>query len=251
MTLKARGKPYGDDLAYIHDAGYGHIARAAASVLLDLLKESGPAGGLVIDLGCGSGILSAEVAAAGYDVLGIDISAAMIALARKRVPAGRFRVGSVLDAELPPCVAVAAVGEIFNYLFDDANTDARLVPLFRRVHDALGPGGLFLFDVAGPGRVPGGSQKHCREEDGWAVLVDADEDRTRRLLTRRITSFRRVGKLYRRDHEVHRQRLFTRAEMAGHLRGVGFRVRTLRGYGPLRFGPGHFGFLARKPGRDG
>jgi SAM-dependent methyltransferase len=206
--------------------------------------------GLVVDLGCGSGILAEQMAAAGYDVLGIDISAAMLALARERVPAGLFRRESLLKAELPACVAVAAVGEGFNYLFDDGNTERSLSRLLRRGFDALEPGGALIFDITEPGRVPGpGPYRNFTEGADWAVLVTAAEDPECRLLTRRITSFRQVGELYRRDHEVHRQRLIPRAEMLAQLRCIGFRVRVLRGYGPLAFRRGHVGFLARKPGR--
>jgi SAM-dependent methyltransferase len=240
---------YREDLAYIHDAGYGSVARSAAPVLLRALRQAGSERGLVIDLGCGSGILAAEIAAAGYEVLGYDISEAMIALARRRVPQARFRVQSLWAADLPPCVAVTAIGECFNYLFDPDNTDKALAQLFRRIRDALCPGGLLLFDVAEPGRVPGpGSQRHSREEEGWAVLVTAEEDRRRKLLTRRITSFRKVGDLYRREQEVHRLRLLRGAALARQLRGLGFRVRLLRGYGEFRFPPGYVALLARKPG---
>jgi SAM-dependent methyltransferase len=239
---------YGEDLAYIHDAGFGGFASNAAPVLLDALRRRGLASGLIIDLGCGSGILAEAVSAAGYDVLGIDISGAMVALARVRVPDGQFREGSLLTAELPPCVAVAAIGQCFNYLFDSGNTERALRKLFRRVYGAIGKGGLFVFDVAEPGRVPGpGPRRTYIEGDGWAVLVTAEEDRRHRLLTRRNTSFRKVGELYRRDEEIHRLRLLRRTELAGQLRGTGFRVRILSGYGPLRFAPGHVGFLARKP----
>lgn len=239
---------YRDDLAFIHDAGYGHFAKAAGPVLVAELRRAGLGRGLVADLGCGSGILSVAVAAAGYDVLGIDISPSMIALAERRVPGGAFRVGSLLAAELPPCVAVAAVGEVVNFLFDTANTGRRLWGLFRRAFAALAPGGVFLLDVAGPGRVPGrGPRRQYAEGDGWAVLVTATEDRPRRRLERRITSFRRVGALYRRDHEVHRLRLVPPGEVAERLRAAGFRARRLGGYGAERFGPGHAGFLARKP----
>src|SRR5688572_7386388 len=109
---------YRDDLAYIHDAGFGGFARGAGALLLGELSRRGLDGGLVIDPGCGSGILSEQVPARGFDVLGIDLSAAFVELARRRVPGGRFRVESLLTAELPPCVAVAAVGECVNYLFD-------------------------------------------------------------------------------------------------------------------------------------
>jgi SAM-dependent methyltransferase len=239
---------YGDDLAYIHDAGFGDLARNAAPLLVEALHRRGIADGLVIDLGCGSGLLARGMSKSGYDVLGIDISPAMIALARERVPDGRFLVGSLLSAELPSCVAVAAVGEGFNYLFDRANTKHGLSRLIRRIYKALDPKGLLIFDVAAPGRVPGGGPRRSSVEGkDWAVLVAAEEDRRRGLLTRRITSFRRVGELYRRDHETHRLRLLRRSEVATELRGLGFRVRILSGYGPSRFVPGHVGFLAGKP----
>jgi len=239
---------YRDDLAYIHDAGFGGFARAAAAVLLNTLRLQGVARGLVIDLGCGSGILAQAVSDAGYDILGIDMSEAMVGLARRRVPRGQFRVESLLKAKLPHCVAVAAVGECVSYLFDDSNTKSALAKVFRRIHAALAPGGLFLFDVVEPGRVPGpGPRRAFFEGADWAALVTSEEDRKRGLLTRRITSFRKVGDLFRRDEEVHRQQLLKRAELADQLRSMGFRVRIIRGYGPLRFGPGQVGFMARKP----
>jgi SAM-dependent methyltransferase len=169
----------------------------------------------------------------------------MVALARERAPRARFLAASFLDVELPACAGVSAVGECFNYLFDENNTKRALGKLFRRIFAALRPGGFLVFDVAGPGRVPGGNRRNYREEDDWATLVSAEEKGG--LLTRRITTFRKVGELYRRDHEVHQLRLFTRPEMMELLRQAGFRVRALAGYGELRFGPGHSGFVARKP----
>jgi SAM-dependent methyltransferase len=238
---------YSDDLAYIHDAGFGRFAQAAGPVLVAALQARGIKDGLVIDLGCGSGILSVPVSDAGYDVLGIDISKAMIAIARRRVPRGRFRVESLLTAKLAPSVAIAAVGECINYSFEDGNFRSSVQKLLRRIHGSLVPGGVFLFDVAEPGRVPGsGVTRTYFEGDDWAVLVNNEEDRQRKLLTRRISTFRRVGDLYRRDQEVHRQRLLAGTELASQLRSIGFRVRILRGYGTLRFGRGHIGFLARK-----
>ncbi len=237
---------YRDDLAYIHDAGYGGFARSAGALLLGELRRT-VGRGLVIDLGCGSGILSEALSAGGFDVLGIDLSPSMIALARKRVPAGVFQVGSVLSAELPPCVAIAAIGEVLNYLFDDAHNPEAVRQVLGRAFASLIPGGLLLFDIAGPGRVPEpGPKRLWAEGDDWAALVHIEEDRQQQLLTRHITSFRKVGELYRRDHEVHRQRLLPRDVVATWLREIGFEAQMLDGYGPVPFPPGDVGFLARK-----
>jgi SAM-dependent methyltransferase len=239
---------YRDDLAHIHDAGFGRFAQAAAPVLLEALKSGGITQGLVIDLGCGSGILSHAIYQAGYEILGVDISEAMIALARQRVPRGEFRVESLLKAKLPPSVAIAAVGEVVNYLFDAEILGSGLQKLLRRIHDSVQSGGVFLCDVAEPGRVHGtGPVQTFVEGNDWAVLISTVEDRKRKFLARTITSFRQVGELYRRDQEVHCQRLLPRSELAAQLRSIGFEVRVLRGYGKLRFGKGHVGLLARKP----
>jgi len=238
---------YREDLAYIHDVAFGHLAKNAAQVLLDALPQSGRHKGQVIDLCCGSGLLAKELTAAGYEVLGIDISEALLGMARERVPSARFRQESIWKTELPPCVAVAAIGECFNYLFDEYNTEQALYELLRRIHEALDPGGLLLFDVAEPGRVPGSGLQHAHTEgEDWAVLMTAEEGRTNRLLTRRITTFRKVGELYQRDQEIHRLRLVTRSELLEHLDGLGFKVHVLDSYGQLQFPPGHTGFVAHK-----
>ncbi|MCG8607729.1 methyltransferase domain-containing protein, partial [bacterium] len=82
---------YRESLAYIHDVGFGSFARSSAPWLWNLLRQYQITSGLVIDLGCGSGIWAAELLKAGYDVLGVDISPAMIALAKKRAPEASFK----------------------------------------------------------------------------------------------------------------------------------------------------------------
>jgi hypothetical protein len=140
------------------------------------------------------------------------------------------------------------VGECFNYLFDGRNSARQLRRLFQRIFAALQSGGLLVFDVAEPGRGAGaGAQQRFWHGDDWTVLVETTEDRRRNLLTRRITSFRKIGQRYRRDDELHHQRLLRGAELTQQLGTIGFRVRRLRGYGPRRFTRGHTGLVARKP----
>src|SRR5262245_66492478 len=82
------------------------------------LQNAGFSRGTVVDLGCGSGILAEHLSRDGYNVIGVDISESMITIARQRAPQAQFFVESFTAAEIPPCVAVTAIGEIFNYAFD-------------------------------------------------------------------------------------------------------------------------------------
>ena len=237
---------YGEDLAYIHDVGHADFALRSAPGILEILSRSGIHDGLVVDLGCGSGLWARELIDAGYGVLGIDISEAMIEISRKRVPEAEFRVGSLFDANIPPCAAVTAISEVLNYLFDEEAGGLR--PLLRRVYEALVPGGVFVFDVLGPGQVPpGATARGLREGEDWAVISEMEEDVERGTMTRRIISFRKVGEHYRRDEEVHRVRLYKPVEISGLLRGVGFGARTMRSYGNYPLAEGHAAFVAHKP----
>ena len=163
----------------------------------------------MVDLGCGSGLWARELLRAGYGVLGIDISEAMVEIAREKAPGAEFRVGSLFEATIPPCDAVTAVGEVLNYLFDPENEERGLEGVFGRVYEALGPGGVFVFDVLGPGQVPPGAKtRGCRVGEDWAVLSEREEDASRGTIERRIVSFRKSGEHYRREDEVHRVRLY-------------------------------------------
>ncbi|MGE0606707.1 MAG: class I SAM-dependent methyltransferase [Pirellulales bacterium] len=240
---------YRDDLAYIHHVGFTSFATLAAPWIIETLRQRGSKSGRVIELGCGSGVLAEGLAAAGFNVTGYDLSVAMIDMARARVPQACFHVGSFLDVKLSPCAAVIAQGEVLNYLFDRRNKKSPLPRLFRQVYAALQPGGLFLFDIAEPGRAgKSGISRGYGEGPDWACLFTAEEDRQGQLLTRTITSFRRLGDHYRRDEEIHRLRLLPRRRVLEQLRAAGFTARAVRQYGAWRFPKGWVGVLARKPG---
>ena len=245
MTIR---DAYGDDLAYIHDAGHGSLARDAAARLIDELAGTTRGEEPVIDLGCGSGLLSQALTQAGYRVLGIDVSDAMVALARARAPEAEFRVGSFVSSSLPTSVAVAAVGEVLNYTFDSMNDESARVDLFRRVYRALVPGGVFLFDIAGPDRArEGAPHRTFSAGTDWAALAETDLEPNTGLLTRTITSFRLVGSLYRRDTEVHRLALMDPSKVSDLLSALGFEVRTLESYRAVALPAGVVPFVARKP----
>ena len=97
------------------------------------------AGARVLDLGCGTGVPTAGMLAeSGMEVIGIDVSTEMLALARRNVPAGRFVAMDVmeLDGSLGRFDAVAA----FFCLLMLRRADIPRV--LRRVRSVLRPGGL-------------------------------------------------------------------------------------------------------------
>jgi SAM-dependent methyltransferase len=247
---------YGDDLARIHDAGFGFLAEAAAAVVVQELHRSGFSSGntdnadnaansMVVELGCGSGISSRILCDHGFRVFGSDMSPAMIALARKRVPEAEFVESPWLDIELPPCVAVTAIGEVLGYCFDEANCFAALQGLFGRVHRALAAGGLFVFDMPGPDRAPTGSHSSVHESADWTVGVQVTVDTSRTRLMRRITSNVADGRAFRRNVEEHCLLLIEPARITAALESEGFVVEVRHAYGERSLPQGLTAFFAR------
>ena len=239
---------YNEDLAYIHDLGYRDYALNSAPGILAILAQHHIHQGLIVDLGCGSGLSAQEFTNAGYSVLGIDISEALIAIARTKVSNAEFKVASLFKTDLPGCHAVTSIGECFNYRFDVDQDSTHLVKLFQRVFKALAPGGLFIFDIAEPNQVKSQHpQQSFNQARDWVVLVEKQEDHTTAQLTRRITTFRKMGDVYRRSDEVHRLQLYSADAIATQLQQIGFRVETQRQYGAFELPENHTAFIASKP----
>ncbi len=233
---------YSADLAYVHDVGFSGYAVNAAPGVLAILRSAGVHAGLVVDLGCGSGIWAARLLGEGYRVLGVDVSPSMIRLARRNAARAKFRVGSLLTCDIPPCDAVTALGECVNYCFDPRNNARALDAFFRRVYAALRPGGVFVFDIAEAGPATRSAQL---VRGDWAIQYSVEEKRG--ILTRRITTFRKSGKAcWRRTDETHLQRLYRAVDLASKLRDAGFRVRVVRAFGSLQLPRTHAGIVAIK-----
>lgn len=127
----------------LYDEALGIITRYGAS-LLELLA---PAPGMrVLDLGCGTGHLTAQIAAAGADVLGLDAAPSMIARARTLYPTLRFEVARGEDFTLD-----APVDAVFS------NAALHWMPHPRQVLGcvarAVRPGGRFVAELGGTGNV--------------------------------------------------------------------------------------------------
>lgn len=244
MRSRSQTLFYGDDLAELHNRHYSDVVSSAAPQVIRMLRANGIKSGVVCDVGCGGGQLSASLLKAGYPAVGIDISSAMVALARKQVPGGTFITGSIVEAAIPACAAAVAVGEVFNYL----GSPTAMIRAFRNLFRSLRPGGILIFDIKEPP-----SQKLSRVAGrigaDWAVLAEIEEDPARKKLIRRITSFRKSGRYYHRQTEIHEARIYPAEDVKEMLQSLGFRVRIYQGYGDYRLAADHKVLLATKPKR--
>jgi SAM-dependent methyltransferase len=110
--------------------------RAALAVFADLVHAAG--GGPVADVGCGPGHVTAHLHDLGVDAFGIDLSPAMIDLARRDHPHLRFEVGSMTDLRIADA-SVAGLLAFWSLIHVPDHAVPRVLGQFRRVLRVGGP----------------------------------------------------------------------------------------------------------------
>ena len=164
------GMPYyRPALARVHHEGFGSHGDACAPGIVAKLRPVRERGGVVLELGCGSGALTRHLVAAGHRVIATDASPAMLALAREAVPGVEaFRRLALPDDHLPPADAVVSVGHVLSYL---PNAPA-IERAFRAIAAALRAGGVLALDLLDltyrPARA--GKAPVAIVRDEWAVF---------------------------------------------------------------------------------
>ena len=190
---------YRSDLARIDHEGFGFHADAVAPGILTILEPVLERSGLVLELGCGSGLFTKYLVEAGHRVLATDASPAMVELARDFVPTVPVEVLRLPEDPLPTADAIVSVGHALSYLDSEEEIDRSLAamavsrtPGYSRSTSATWSG-----DLPGAGSRPGsgsertGCSRRCR-----SVIGD-------RIFRREMTMFVRDGELWRRDDETH------------------------------------------------
>jgi ubiquinone/menaquinone biosynthesis C-methylase UbiE len=114
------------------------VERAVLALFADLVRAQG--GGLVADVGCGTGRITGHLRTLGVDAFGIDLSPGMIDVARRDHPGVRFDVGSMTDLALADASVAGLVAWYSLIHIPDAEISWVLAQ-FRRV---LRPGGPLL-----------------------------------------------------------------------------------------------------------
>lgn len=182
--------------------------------LLNILQEHEITDGLLLELGCGTGSITERMAAAGYDMIGVDLSEDMLQIAQeKKMESGYdilYLLQDMCEFELYGTVrAVLCVCDSLNYLLEEEE----VLETFRLVNNYLDPGGVFIFDINTIYKyetVMGETTIAENREDGsfiWDNYYDSEE----MINEYELALFIPEGEdgLYRKYEEVHYQRAYS------------------------------------------
>lgn len=222
--------PYYDVL--MRDIPY---ARWLEYVLTLVGRHRGPgflcAGSHVLDLACGTGTFALLLAERGMHVTGADISAEMIAEARRNATHKDIDVQFLVQD-----AAALSVGEcrfdLCVSLFDSLNyivTPQRLASAFCGVRRALSARGIFIFDLNTPFALQSRmfDQRDLSPGQPVRYLWESSFDEPSRLCTVQMDFW--VGDAPAGTHhfcETHVQRAYDDEEVRGYLREAGFGAVT-------------------------
>lgn len=217
---------YRPDLALVHHRGFGFHADLCAPGILHLLDPLLRRGGVVLELGCGSGRLTRHLVDAGHRVIATDASPAMLPLARESVPEADVRPLALPDDPLPDADAIVSVGHVLNYLPDEEAIERAWIAIAR----ALRPHGVVAVDVCDLewGTARTSAPPHVQVTDKWAIATRFSLPSPARFV-RDITVFvREADGRWRRDDERHENVLLDTAAIPSLLARHGVDA-TLRG----------------------
>jgi SAM-dependent methyltransferase len=238
---------YRHDLAMIHHLGFGAHAANCAPAIADLLAPVRD--GLVLELGCGTGLLTRELISAGYRVIATDASEAMLDIARGLVgeSAQELRRLVLPDDPLPEADAIVAIGHPLNYLPDAAAVDRALAA----IAGALRPGGLLAIDMCDLewAQARKDAPVGARIAPGWAIITEYSAPAPDRFV-RDITTFMpNPDGSWRRDSEHHENVLTDTALVPALLRRHGVDAEVGLSFGSETLPPGLRAITGRKMSR--
>lgn len=223
------------DLALVQERAYGLHAERCAPGVLALLEPV--RGGLVLELGCGTGALTRHLLAAGHRVLATDASPAVLDVAREILgPSAELATLALPGDPVPEADAIVSVGHPISYLDSAADVDQALVALA----GALRPGGVLAIDICDLewGTARTGANNLGRVGPDWAVITEFSMPAPDKFV-RDITTFVPDGNgAWRRDSEHHENVLVDTARIPGLLQGHGVTASVRSSFGTEQFPPG-------------
>jgi SAM-dependent methyltransferase len=238
---------YRDNLALVHHRGFGFHADMCAPGIVALLGPVRDRRGLVVELGCGSGLLTRHLLDAGHRVVATDASPAMLELARAGAPdAEDVRQVTLPDDPIPDADAIVSVGHALNYLPDEAAIDRAFVAIAR----ALRPGGVLAIDLCDLewGAARRGVATHGRVGQDWAIINETSTPAANRFVREMTIFVKNDDGSWRRDDERHDNVLIDTTLVPGLLAQHGVEAQVRPSFGTEQLPIGLRALVGRRPG---
>lgn len=187
------------------------------------LKEYDITDGLICELGCGTGNVTARLSKAGYDMIGVDDAEEMLSVAREKQDSEQilYLQQDMRSFELYGTVrAVVSICDCMNYLLEEED----LLKTFQLVNNYLDPDGIFIFDfntIYKYKEVMGDTVIAENREDCsfiWENYYDVEEEINEYDLTIFVQT---KEDLFQRFTETHLQRGYTLEQMQEILQKAG------------------------------
>ena len=186
-----------------------------------------PVGSRILDVGCGLGVQTVELASRGYHLVGLDISATMISRAYDEAEDRGLQIDFVQGdmrevAFEEPFDAMLCWGTTFGYFSEEENELT-----IRRFHEAIRPNGTLLLEVVNRDFMIGSQPNQVWfEVDGAVCMEETDFD----YATSRLRVKRRVANHSGQQHDrLYSIRLYALHEICALLERNGFRIDEISG----------------------
>lgn len=200
------------DFAYVYDSFMDNIPyQSWYDYLHGLLMDYNINNGIVVDLACGTGTITAMLAADGYDMIGIDLSYEMLNIARGKCPDNvLFLHQDIRELDLyGTASAMVCICDGINYMLDEES----LYQVFDKVYTFLDDGGVFIFDMKTRHFYENmlGNQTIADNRENSSLIWENEFDKTTGINEYFITIYNLYSKelgLFERFEEFHRQRAY-------------------------------------------
>jgi SAM-dependent methyltransferase len=182
--------------------------------IISVLKEYGIHSGVICDLGCGTGKMTRLLAKAGYDMIGVDLSEDMLAIASGQNEEGiLYLCQDMCELELyGTAKAMVSVCDSINYLLEEDE----IVWTLQSVNRYLEPGGIFIFDFNTVYKYETvlGDTTICENREEGSFIWENYYDKEEQINEYDLTLFiREEEQLYRKFEETHYQRGYSLEQM--------------------------------------
>ncbi|HXW79325.1 MAG TPA: class I SAM-dependent methyltransferase [Acidimicrobiales bacterium] len=195
----------------------------------------------ILEIGCGTGSMTAILAHHGYQVTSVDGSKAMLQKAREKLGPTASLVQANLGGSDTPDLgshdAAICCFDVVNYFTEEG----QLARALAQIRSGLRAGALLIFDANSQFKMERlfGDRTFGGDFGDFAYIQRCHYDVASRCCELLLTFFLREGGLFRRVTERHLQRWFTDEEMNAALAASGFEVlRVCDGYTDVDRSPG-------------